>query len=337
MTITGSAGAYFRTRLAGEEEAWIPSGSFVLLPRGTAPAHSVVSLVTSEDRGRKTRVSVFTTEKVPYKIEQFIEPSSLLLTLYGVTANTDWIRYDFDDPLIEAIRWSQPARGVYQLRISLSLRQQWGYDAYYEGDVFTLDIKKAPNIAKWPVSPLKGISILLDPGHNPDPGAIGPSGVTEAAVNLDLANELKVKLQEKGANVFLSREDLQGISLRARPKTAAILDVDILLSLHHNALPDGVNPFRSRGTSTYYYHPQSRALAYLIQDKLLEELGLNNFGLFYDNLALCRPTQMPAVLVEPAFLMHPEEEALITSAEGRNATIKALVEAIEEFMKHNRK
>jgi N-acetylmuramoyl-L-alanine amidase len=152
-----------------------------------------------------------------------------------------------------------------------------------------------------------------------------------------LAEDLKVKLEKKGAIIYLSREDLQGISLTARPKTAAVIDADILLSLHHNALPDGVNPFKSRGTSTYYYHLQSRKLAYLIQEKLLKNLGLNDFGLFYDNLALCRPTQMPAVLVEAAFLMHPEEEALVISEKGRQKTVKAITEAIEEFIAHERK
>jgi N-acetylmuramoyl-L-alanine amidase len=45
---------------------------------------------------------------------------------------------------------------------------------------------------------------------------------------------------------------------------------------------------------------------------------------------------MPAVLTEPAFMMYPEEEALIKSTKGRNRTAEGIVEALEEFLKKTR-
>ena len=334
--ITGRRGPYYRLRLSEQEDVWVQSSDISFLPAGTPLPQCVVHLVNTENRDDKARVRVFTSVRVPYKVEQIVEPATLLVTFYGITADTDWIKYDFRDELIREIRWAQPARGVYQLKIELNQRQQWGYHADYENNEFILDIKKSPEIAGWPSSPLKGITVLLDPGHGPDLGAVGPSGATEKDVNLALANELKAKIEAKGATAFLSREDLQGIALRARPKTAAIIDVDILLSLHHNALPDGINPFKSRGSSTYYYQPQSYELARLLQAKLLDKLELPNFGLFYDNLAVCRPTEMPAVLIEAAFMMHPEEEMLILSEKGRTKTAEAIVEALEDFLKESK-
>lgn len=337
LWITGRHGKFYRVRLATGKEAWVHERDVRMLPPGTVPPKDVVSVVRVQDMGRKTRVKVFTKERVPFRIEQFTDPSRLEVTLYGVTGDTDWIRHDFVDPLIREIRWSQSAQDVYKLLIELNQKQQWGYNPFYDDENhFNLDIKKAPPIAGWPHSPLKDIFVLLDPGHEPDLGAVGPTGLTEKDANLMLANVVKSELEKKGSFVTMTREGQQGMSLRARPKLAAILDADILLSLHHNALPDGVDPFKSHGTSTYYYHPQSYELARLIQEKLLKKLGFNNFGLFYDNLALCRPPQMPAVLIEPAFMMYPEEEMLIASKKYREKVSDVIVEALEEFLKKSK-
>ena len=77
-------------------------------------------------------------------------------------------------------------------------------------------------------------------------------------------------------------------------------------------------------------------MAKLIQEKLLDKLGLHNFGLYYDNLALCRPPQMPAVLTEPAFMMYPEEEMLIASHEYCEKVSEAIIQALEEFLKKSK-
>ncbi len=334
LWIDGQAGPYLRVRLSDNEEAWVEGWNVFMLPEGTPPPHSVVSVVRTENLGKKSRVLVFTGVRVPFRIEQLTLPQTLRVTFYGIDADTDWIRHDFTDPLIREIRWTQAARGVFELRIELNAKQQWGYNGFYdENDNFVLDIKKPPKLRRWPHSPLKDLAIVLDPGHGPDAGAVGPTGLSEREANLLLAEIVKKKLEGKGAFVYLTRSGQEGASLNARPRIAAALNPDILLSLHHNALPDGVNPFKSRGTSTYYYHPQSYELAKLIQQKLLRKLSLPDFGLFYDNLALCRPPQMPAVLVEPAFMMHPEEEMQIGSPEYRNKVAEALAEAMEEFLR----
>jgi N-acetylmuramoyl-L-alanine amidase len=42
---------------------------------------------------------------------------------------------------------------------------------------------------------------------------------------------------------------------------------------------------------------------------------------------------MPSVLIEPAFIMHPKEEALILDPAFREKTAAAIVAGIEEFVK----
>jgi N-acetylmuramoyl-L-alanine amidase len=333
LSIDGQAGIYYRARLSDQDEAWVESWNVRMLPKGAVPPRSVIRTIRVENMGKKIRVIVFTDARLPFRIEQFTQRQTLCINFFGATAHTDWIKYVSNDPLIKEIRWTQPSTEVYQMRIELDVKQQWGYDAFYnDQNQFVLDIKKPPRIAGWPHSPLKNIFVLLDPGHNPDTGAVGPSGLAEKEANMILAIAVKKKLEGKGALVSLTREEGEGISLAARPRMAAALNPDILLSLHHNAVPDGINPFKNHGTSTYFYHPQSSELAKIIQKRLTEKLKLPDFGLYYDNLALCRPTQMPAVLMEPAFMMYPAEEMLIGTRRYREQVADAIAEALEEFL-----
>ena len=334
LPVTGQKDGYYRVALCETIDAWVRQWEVNLLPLGTHQQPSVIKAVRTFDKENKVNIRIFTRSRVPYRIEQQTNPQALDLYLYGLISDTDFIRYSEKFLPVADMRWIQVANGVYKLHIPLQQKTQWGYNIYYdEQDYLNLDIKKSPKIAGWPSSPLKDINILLDPGHEPDLGAVGPTRLEERHANIKLAEQLSKKLEGKGAHVYLTRKEGEGITLRTRMKYAAILDADILLSLHHNAIPDGINPFKSHGTSTYYYHPQSYQLAKIIKDKLLAKLGLNDFGLFYDDLAMCRIHQMPSVLVEPAFIMYPEEEALIRSKKYKEQCADAIVEALEEFLK----
>ena len=334
--ITGKRGNFLRVRLSETDEVWIQAENAKLLPPGTPLPEGIVTVIRTESLEKYSRVKVFLDQRLPFKVEQIITPPALLATFYGVTANTDWIKLDFDDPLIREIRWEQKARDVYQIRIDLNQAQHWGYYPFYENGNFFIDIKKKPHIAGWPSSPLKDIVICLDPGHSPELGAIGPTRKTEKDMNYKYCIALKEKLEQEGAFVVLTRGEKYGASLKARTQLANFMEADILLSLHFNALPDGVDPFKNRGVSTYYYHPQSYRLAHLIQKNLVKHTGLPNFGLYYDNLAMVRPTKMIAVLTEPGFIMHPWEEILIASEAHQEQVVNAIVKAMEQFLKESK-
>ncbi len=335
LELGGKRGNFYRVRLAQNTTAWVEPENIELLPKGTLSPRTTVRLVRTFDFPKKSRIIIFTNSRQPFRIEQSASPSTLLVTLYGVTADTDWIRYDPNDRLVKTIRWEQSTDEVYTVSIDLDQKQQWGYNAFYDDhDNLVIDVKKSPAIAGWPRSPLYKIHVMLDPGHAPDTGAVCPYGHTEAQANLLLANALKEKLRQKGAIVTFTRSDSTGRSLYSRQRLAINLSPHILLSLHHNGLPDGVNPFKNRGSSTFYYHPQSYELAKSIQEQLIAKLHLNNYGVFWDNLAMCRPAQFPAVLIEPAFMIHPEEARLIQSESYRKKCAVAIVKGLETFLLH---
>src|SRR5690606_12201714 len=108
--------------------------------------------------------------------------------------------------------------------------------------------------------PLGGLGSGVDAGHPPI-GATGPTGLYEGDATLAISRHLERMLRERGAEVVMTRTTPDAVPLGDRPRIARAADAHALVSIHLNALPDGVNPFTAHGTGTYYFHPHSEPLA----------------------------------------------------------------------------
>lgn len=324
----GAEADWYRIQLSRTQSAWAQKKAVHRLDHGTLPPRSYLKAVRFSDTGERLLFELPLAGQHPFRLYED-DRRALRLQLFGVTTNTDWIRYDFSSDLIDLVTWSQPEEDIYELRIALN-DDIWGYDTYYTGNTFFLQINKPPRKLD---DKLKGKRIVVDPGHSRDFGAIGPTGLTESTANLAIALELKKRLESKGAIVIMTREDTSHVELYDRPAIARMADADLFVSIHNNALPDGVNPYDNHGSSTYYYHPHSIDMARAIHRELLKETGLRDFGLYHGNLAVNRPTQYPAVLVECAFIILPEQEALLKTKKFREQVAKGITKGLENFLK----
>jgi len=133
--------------------------------------------------------------------------------------------------------------------------------------------------------------------------------------------------------VLLTRTTDAPLDLWPRIDLAERGGAEILVSIHNNALPDGVNPFTHNGTSVYYNQPRSVSLARAIQDALLRRLRLRDLGIGRGDLALVRPTWMPSVLTEGLFIMMPDQEAALRSPQGRRLYAEAIRDGLRRFLR----
>ena len=323
----GAEGDWYRLKLSHTQQAWANVNSVEPLPKGILPVRSYLSSVRTYDDPYHLTIEFPLAGKHLFRVIED-DKRTLRIQLYGVTSNTDWIRYDFADRLIDVASWSQPEKDLYEFRVRLT-QDIWGYDTHYTGNTFRFRLHKPPP----QVHTLKGKTVVIDPGHSNDPGAVGPTGYTEAEANLGIALAVRDKLRSKGVRVIMTREDNSHVPLYDRPAIAKMNDADLFVSIHNNAVPDGVNPFTNHGTSSYYYHPHSIDLARAIHAEMIKATRLPDFGLFYGNLAVNRPTQYPAVLVECAFQIIPEHEAMLKTDDFRKRVAGAIVRGIENFLK----
>jgi len=325
--VIGCEDDWYIAQLSETQKAWIFKNSVEILPHGILPPQSFLRVVRYYSGDSKIRFEFPLNGKHPYRITE-VDRRHLRVQLFGVTSDTDWIRYTFGEELIDLVTWEQVEPGLYQLDIRMT-RDIWGYDAFYEGNTFYLEIKKPPEN----LNSLKGKRIVIDPGHSSDPGSIGPTGLTEKVANLNIALKLAERLRDKGATVIMTRSDSSHVDLYDRPAITKANQADLFVSIHNNALPDGVNPFVNNGASCYYYHPHSINLARAIQKEMLKETKQKDYGLYHGNLAVNRPTQYPAVLVECAFMIIPEQEAMLKTEDFQKKCAKAITKGIEKFLK----
>ncbi|MGD2155191.1 MAG: N-acetylmuramoyl-L-alanine amidase, partial [Gemmatimonadales bacterium] len=324
--VSGRRNATVRLALDGRTEAWVAAEELVWLPGASLPERARVGTVRFIGEPDRLRVNVSVTERVPYGVE--VDGARLTLTLHGAYSNTDWLQYGPSDPFLQAARWRQAGSDRYLLHIDLA-SEPWGYRARYQRGVLVLEIRKPPAID--PARPLAGRTVVVDPGHPPG-GATGPTRLYEGEANLAIGFKLKRLLEEEGARVILTRADRSVVRLYDRTYLAELLDADVLVSIHNNALPDGVNPFERHGTSVYYFHRHSLDLARALQYSLLETMGLRDLGFGRASLALVRPTWMPAALTEGAFMMIPEQEAGLRSPVWQEAYARGVLLGIRRFL-----
>lgn len=323
--LTGLLGDDARVQLAPGIEAWVPAADArpLYLPSPSGAVAGSAALTPMADRAR---LRIPLSQRVPYEVIE--RERSLEVLLYGAVGDVNWIRYGPGDTLVTRIAWSQEPEGV---RLVVDLAEPvWGFRAGWDRGDLLLDIRRPPAINAG--KPFDGRLIVVDAGH-PPLGASGPTGLTEAEANLGVALELQRMLEDAGARVIMTRTDATPVALGARPRLADSLNADLLLSIHNNALPDGVNPFPNNGSSVYYNHPRSIPLAAAVQRALVRRLGLRDLGIGRGDLALVRPTWMPAILSEGLFMMVPEQEAMLRSEQGRHRYAQGVFEGVREFLR----
>ena len=325
--VSGRRNGVVRLELTERAEAWVNLEDVVPLPGARLPRRTRVSTVRVNGQPERLEVRISLGHPVPYAVE--VEERRFSLLLYGAYSDTNWLRYGPEDPFLSAVRWEQVASDLYVLHLDLAA-PAWGYRVGFERGALILEVRKPPAID--PQRPLRGRTIVLDPGHPPG-GAIGPTRLYEGDANLALAFRLKRLLEREGATVYLTRADRRPVGLYERTVRAELVDAEILLSIHNNALPDGVNPFENHGTSVYYFHPHSLDLARSLQRGLLAAMGLRDLGIGRASLALARPIWMPAVLTEGAFMMIPVQEAGLRNPVFLEAHAGGLLEGLRDFLK----
>lgn len=328
----GKVGKWVRLKLTETEQAWIEEEKVKYLPWGTPSPYSRVGHIRTRQSEKGVKIVFSMSERLPFRVIQQNDPPSLLLDIFYATSDVNFIRYETQDPIIDEITWSQLANDHFQAQIYLKQKQQWGYEAHYEGENLVLEIKAKP---KW-TEKLKGLTITVDAGHSADPGAIGPTSLIERDANLAIAKKLKQVLEKSGAKVVMTRNGMENVPLYDRPKIAQEVGTDIFISVHNNAHPDGVNPFTNTGTSVYYYHPHSKRLAETVHQQLLKDLQIGDQGLYQGNFAVLRPSGYLSILVECAFIIHPEQEMLLKNQDFQERIARGIYKGLSTLLEESK-
>ncbi len=325
-TVTGREGEWLRL----DYGAWINSKETRILP-GAVPPQTIIRSVGYRQLPSATEIVFPLQVPVPVSVQQ--SEQTLALTLYNTTAQTDIIRLD-DNPLINRLDWQQEAPGQVKYTFNLKKAQQWGYKLRYDGTTLVLTLRHPPKIGNTRRKPLANFKIVLDPGHGgKETGASGPTGYLEKDVNLVVSKLLRDELVKEGATVVMTREDDKEVSLVERQAIISQEEPAIAISIHHNSLPDDGDAEKTKGFGAFWYQPQAHNLAMFLHNYVVKKIGRPSYGVFWDNLALTRPTAAPSVLLELGFMSNPDEFEQIVNPEVQKKTANAIAQGITEWFR----
>lgn len=330
--ITGREGEWLRL----DYDAWIRD-SEVQVRSSAVPPRSLIRSVQARQVEGWTEIVFPLQVPVPVTVDQ--GSNTFTLTLHNATAQTDTILLS-DDPLIERLDWTQPDPDRIQYVFHLKTEQQWGYKLDYRGTSLVLSLRHPPE-SDVPVSsdrPLSGVSVLLDPGHgsSADPGSRGPTGYPEKDVTLMVSKLLQDELIRRGATVYMTREGDENLYPQDRVDIINEVEPTVSLSLHYNALPDNGDAINTAGIGTFWYNTQAHDLAMFLHNYLVGTLDRPSYGVFWNNLALTRPTVAPSVLLELGFMINPYEfEWIMNSAEQQKLAI-ALADGLTDWIQQRK-
>jgi N-acetylmuramoyl-L-alanine amidase len=328
LAIDGRRGQQYRVALSPDLEGWIPVEQVDLLPPGTHPPFSLTGSWNVRGTAREDIVSIELTEKLPFTSSVDLRPTRIHVDIHGAVSNTNWITQTLTAKEIGAVSYSVPSRGVFRVTLDLRHRQLWGYAIGYAGNSLVISVRRPPEKRA-----LRRLFIAVDAGHGGDnEGAIGSTGAKEKDVNLATALHLKRLLEEEGARVMLTRGGDSASNNMDRLKKVVGAGADLLISIHSNSVGNNSDPAKVSGVSTYYRYLWARPLSMAVLQEVLKT-GLANFGnVGAFNFTLSGPTELPTVLVEQAFMSHPEDEMKLLDETFRKEMAERIVDGVEEFL-----
>jgi N-acetylmuramoyl-L-alanine amidase len=213
-------------------------------------------------------------------------------------------------------------------------------------------------------------TLAIDPGHGGDEvGVRGAGGLEEKQLTLDVARRLRGLLERGlGVRVILTRDDDRMVGIDERAAAANNGKADLLLSLHANGAlsgsPSGAEVFYDRldregeavrsapvaavalpviggGTRNIDIVPwelaqarhveASAMLASVLEQELRQRVPMGQRPIQQGPMRLLSAANMPAVLVEMAYLTNAAQEKAAGGEQFKNAVAQSLYNAIVRF------
>ncbi len=309
LVVDGEQSGFYRVLLGKNKYGWISKSNVKAFENFSVNPATLFGYEYVDSKEFYTFI-FHLDKRVPFEM---VEGDTFLMKFYNVKEQPD-------DTFVMKV----------PVKDTLTKRQLIGYSGEYKGNDFILKIRKP--ILAHSIRPLHNIKITIDPGHGgSENGAVACLGNKEKDINLSIAKLVEEELKKRGAKVTMTRKNDIYVGLKDRVDIANTVDSVVLISIHGNALPDGQDPNKNRGTSIYYYYPQARPLADMIMDTVVSEIGVPNDKVRQGSLAVVRNTNAISLLIEVSYLINPEDNANLINPEFQKQYAKAIADSLEKY------
>src|SRR5580692_7357312 len=293
VRIVDSFSTDYKVRLSAYHSAYIAKSSLVLvgkeLNRPVAHNPHLSGNIKVYGDTASDYVTISLDDRYPYRSFQLLDPSRVVVDVFGITSNTNWIIQLKSAKEVRNTWYEQVEDDVLRVYIQLKHPQHWGYSLAYDsaGRKLVMRVRRQP-----PVLDIRKLRVAIDAGHGGDnSGARGVnSNLLEKDLTVLIAEQLRKTLKAAGVrSVFMTRTTDTSLSMPERIAMLKAYDPQVLVSIHLNS----ANSDTVQGTSTYYRYIGFRPLSVAILNRMLT-LGLKEFGNVGNfNFSLNGPTDYP--------------------------------------------
>lgn len=348
--------------------------SQVVLPQHPVAERAQITRIERYGAKESARIVVFMTHPALFKVGVLeAEPQRgprIYLDVQGASYEGP-ASYDVGG-LVERVRLGEQARGT---RLVLDLKQPVFHRIFYLPEPFRLIVDVSlspPSEAPRAGRPRSVKRVVLDPGHGGhDPGAVGPSGLREKDVTLDIAHRAAPLLaRELGISTLLTRDTDDFVALPERTARANAFQADLFISIHCNASEHaestGIMTFildeskdalaaqiaarenaASQAAAAELANVMSRVLgvgsvseslrfAELLQRSAMASVRgrypeVRDQGVKRAGFYVLAGAQMPSVLYEASFISNPRAEVRLNTGDFRQKMADAIVNAVRAY------
>ena len=322
---------------AGPIPSGRPSGGAPGLPSGYQPSAQKISDILYQHVDGGGRLVIVANRPLRVTQRTLRNPDRIVIDVADAVFFPIKKILDINDGLVVQIRAAQFHSNPNEVRIVVQLSRAAPFEVRQGpeagrvlvtlGDTAAGGPDAGPSTGPGPRGP---VVIAVDAGHGgSDPGAIGPTGVKEKDVVLAIAQLLHKLIVQQRLDIVMIRDTDTFVPLEDRGQIAARGGATVFVSIHANASTDA----NASGTQTFYDNPNSQALAAAVLDEVSKTVGLAARGTTRAEFkVLVDSSEIPAILVETAFITNPREEQMLRDPTVQQAFAQSILKGIERFL-----
>lgn len=230
----------------------------VLLAPAAGAAERTVQDIRMWTAPDHTRLVLDLDGRVEHRLFRLRDPARVVVDLDGTRSRADRDDLDLPDPVLRDVRTGYPEEGTF--RVVMDLKRDVNPRTFQlkphgrHGHRLVIDLYRKQGDDRRVARALKRTEpsehlVAVDAGHGgEDPGALGPGGIQEKDVVLQIARRLAREINDQpGMRAFLTRKGDYFVELRERVKMAREAKADLFISVHADAFRNA----RARGASVY--------------------------------------------------------------------------------------
>ena len=189
-----------------------------------------------------------------------------------------------------------------------------------------------------------GYLVAIDAGHqsrgNSEQEPVGPGGLSEYELTLQVSLKLRDELERRGYEVLMIRETNEvDISNAERAQVANQAGADAFVRIHANGSDNssvsGMMTICQTSENPYNggIYAQSRALADCVLNSTVESTGARMERVWEtDTMSGINWAQVPTTILEMGYMTNPQEDQLMASEEYQKQIVTGIADGIDQYL-----